>query len=205
MRLVIGGPTHDLVPASFLRDVVDLHAMTRALSPLSTVVVGFVNATYVHVGRETFLEQALRLMATHVLWLDIDMTFPADTVLRLARHQRPIVACNYVMRDDRQLFTAQRNGQRIATTPESTSLELVDSVGMGVMLMQTDIVDALLRPWFQHGRNPETGADVGEDVGFCRALRAAGHQIYIDHDLSKEIGHIGQHIYRPASQTALAV
>jgi hypothetical protein len=32
---------------------------------------------------------------------------------------------------------------------------------------------------------------------FCRKLLAAGQDIYIDHDLSKEIGHVGQYTFRP--------
>jgi hypothetical protein len=66
---------------------------------------------------------------------------------------------------------------------------------MGAMLMRTDVVADLPRPWFRHGLNAQ-GGDIGEDVGFCRALRAAGHMVYIDHDLSKQVGHIGQHTYR---------
>jgi hypothetical protein len=102
------------------------------------------------------------------------------------------------------IFTAVRDGARIPTRPDATGLEAVDSVGLAVMLMRTDVVHGLARPWFQHGRTAE-GADIGEDMLFCRALRAAGHEIWIDHDLSKEIGHVGQYTYRPAREVALAV
>jgi hypothetical protein len=39
------------------------------------------------------------------------------------------------------------------------------------------------------------GAVVGEDFYFFRSLRAAGFKIYVDHDLSAEVGHVGQRIY----------
>ena len=70
--------------------------------------------------------------------------------------------------------------------------------------MRTDVVADLPRPWFRHGQT-DAGVDIGEDRMFCRALRAAGHEILIDHDLSKEIGHIGQYTYRPARAAAVAV
>jgi hypothetical protein len=70
--------------------------------------------------------------------------------------------------------------------------------------MRTDVVRTLHRPWFRHGLNA-AGGDVGEDIVFCRALRAAGHTIYCDHDLSKEIGHIGQHTYRTIAADAVPV
>jgi hypothetical protein len=193
-----------MVPAAFAMDLAALYAKTLTAGPWASVTLGFIGATYVHVGREAVLAGALRWQATHVLWLDTDMAVPSGTAIRLAAHNRPIVACNCVMRDPRLLFTAQRGGQRVVTRPESTGLEAVDSVGLAVMLMRTDVVRDLARPWFRHGLTA-AGEDIGEDITFCAALRAAGYDILIDHDLSKEIGHIGQHTYRPRVETALAV
>jgi hypothetical protein len=204
MRLVVGGPTRDQAPSSFAVDLAELCTYTKWLG-VDAFYLRFVQSTYVHVGREEVLSEALRLGATHLLWLDTDMRFPRETASRLAQHDRPIVACNYVMRNDRQMFTAERAGVTVETRPESTGLEAVDSVGFGVLLMRTDVALDLPRPWFAHGRNPETGADIGEDRMFCRAVRAAGYEIVIDHDLSREIGHIGQHTYRPHRQAALAI
>jgi hypothetical protein len=124
------------------------------------------------------------------------MSVPRELAILLALHDRPIVACNYVVRQASGIFTAFRGDQRVATTEQSTGLEAVEYVGMGAMLMRTDVVSSLGRPWFRHGLN-ELGGDVGEDVMFCRGLGNAGHTIYIDHDLSKQVGHIGQHTYRP--------
>lgn len=202
MRLVIGGPTRDTVPAAFAVALAELYAYTTQWDA-GAVWLRFVQATYVHVGREAVLQAAFALSATHVLWLDTDMTFPEDTAIRLADWDRPVVACNCVMKTDPPLFTAQRGGQRVATRTESRGLEAVDSVGMAVLLMRTDVVAHLARPRFRHGE--DDGTDVGEDVMFCRALRAAGHPIYIDHDLSKEIGHIGQYTYRPPAVAAVPV
>jgi hypothetical protein len=204
MRLVIGGPTLASVPASFAVDLAQLLARTREEGPWTLVTMGFIQSTYIHVGREAVLAGAIDRQATHVLWLDTDMEFPPDTALRLARRNRPIVACNCVMRDSRMFFTAKRDGQPVETTAQSSGLELVDTVGPAVMLMRTDAVLGLRRPWFEHGRN-DTGEDIGEDVMFCRKLRAAGQDIYIDHDLSKEIGHVGQHTYRIPARSSVTV
>lgn len=209
MRLVIGGPTRDTVPASFALDLAQLYAHTRERGPWATVEVGFIAATYIHCGREAFLEAVIQQGATHVLWLDTDMTFPPETALRLAMHNRPVVACNYTTRYLPQKFTAFREDEdgliteRVETRDDSSGLESVAGVGMGVMLMRTDVAAHLKRPWFTHVRNPKTGGDVGEDIVFCRALRAAGYPVVIDHDLSKEIGHVGQYTYRCAAEVAV--
>jgi hypothetical protein len=202
MRLAIGGPTRDAVPAAFAVDVAHLFAYTREVGPWGRhVIVNFVASTYIHVGREWFLEAALKQGATHLLWLDTDMSVPRETAVLLAMHNEPIVACNYRVRQASGLFTAFRDDHRVPTLETSTGLEAVEYVGMGAMLMRTDVVKDLKRPWFRHGCN-EVGGDIGEDVMFCRTLRAAGHAIYIDHDLSKQIGHIGQHTYRTCDRPA---
>lgn len=204
MRLAIGGPTRDTVPASFALDLVHLYAYTVERGPWPTVTVGYIQSTYIHVGRELFLQAALKQGATHILWLDTDMTFPRTTALQLFARDVSMVGCNYCVRQESGLFTAQdEQGTRIQTTATSTGLEAVAGLGLGVVLMRTDIVQGLPRPLFRHGLNMHLG-DVGEDIMFCRALRSAGHTIYIDHDLSKEIGHIGQHTYR-AQTEAVAV
>lgn len=196
MHLAIGGPTRDSVPASFAVAAAHLLAYTRERGPWGTnVTLNFVASTYIHVGREWFLEAAMKQGASHVLWLDTDMDVIRETAVLLALHDLPIVACNYRVRQASGLFTACRGDQRVPTTETSRGLEAVDYVGMGAMLMRTDVVANLGRPWFRHGLN-EMGGDVGEDVMFCRGLTNAGYTIYIDHDLSKEVGHVGQHTYR---------
>jgi hypothetical protein len=205
MRLAIGGPTRDTVPAAFAVDVAQLYAYTRERGPWgSDVTIGWVASTYIHVGREWFLEAAIKQGATHVLWLDTDMSVPRETAVLLFMHDQPIVACNYLVRQDSGLFTASRDGQRVPTGAASTGLEAVEYVGMGAMLMRTEVVANLGRPWFRHGLN-ELGGDVGEDVMFCRGLGRAGYTISIDHDLSKQVGHIGQHTYRAVEVEGVAV
>jgi len=194
-----------MVPASFADNLAKLYAMTREHGQWESVSLWLQAATYVHVGREAVLRQALDLFqATHMLWLDTDMEFPADTAIRLGAHNKSIVAANCVMKTPDVRFTAWKHGGMVFSDKTATGLEVVDHVGMAVMLMRTDLVTDMPQPWFRHQLN-EVGEDVGEDVVFCRKLRAAGHSIYIDHDLSKEIGHIGQYTFRSDRQAAVAV
>lgn len=45
---------------------------------------------------------------------------------------------------------------------------------------------------FSHDWMPEAEIHSGEDFGFADRVRAAGIQAYIDHDISKEVMHLGQ-------------
>jgi hypothetical protein len=189
VRLAIAVPARDTVPALFANDLARMYAATCASVPLVTLAMMI--GTFVHQARETLLHDMVNLWgATHVLWLDADMTFPPDTALRLLEHDADIVAANYVTRVAPSRPTARRDGQCVSSF-DATGLEAVDHVGMGVFLMKASVVASLPSPRFWYSTPTET-----EDVYFCRLLRAAGHTIYVDHDLSKEVGHVGTHTYR---------
>lgn len=206
MRLAITAPTRDMVPASFAVDLAEMYAFTRQFGPFEDVTIHFVASSYIHAGQERVLEDAIKHFgATHVLWLETDMAFPKDTAIKLAKHNRPIVATNAVMRHFPLRFTAIRDGKRVETTEASNGLESVDACGLAVMLMRTDVVSGWQKPWFSHEWDAETQSERGHDAVFCKRLKDAGHSIYIDHDLSKEIGHIGQFTYRPACRLTVPV
>lgn len=197
MRLAIAVPAHDSVSALFANDLARMYAATCASVP--TVTLAMMVGTFVHQARETLLRDVTSLWgATHVLWLDADMTFPPDTALRLLAHHRDVVAANYMTRVAPSRPTARRDGQCISSA-DATGLEDVDLVGMGVFLMKTSVVATIPSPRFWYSTPTET-----EDVFFCRLLRAAGHTIYVDHDLSRDVGHVGMHTYREQRREAVA-
>lgn len=189
VRLAIAVPAHDTVPALFANDLARLYAATCAAVPIVTLATMI--GTFVHHAREKLLHDVVEFWgATHVLWLDADMTFPPNTALRLLAHDVDVVAANYVARVPPYRPTARRDGQHVSSI-DATGLEEVDHVGMGVFLMKTAPVATLPRPRFWYSTPTET-----EDVYFCRLLRAAGHTIYIDHDVSKTVGHVGHQTFR---------
>lgn len=188
MRLAIAVPALDQSPTLWSFDLARLYAATCAAVP-SITLAGEVG-TFVHQAREKLLDDLTGIWgATHVLWLDADMTFPPDAALRLLAYDADIVAANYVKRAGKHRPTAMRDGQPVYSQ-DRHGLQQVDHVGMGVFLMKASVVDGLPRPRFWYSTPTET-----EDVYFCNLLRAAGRTIYVDHDLSNEVGHVGQHVY----------
>jgi hypothetical protein len=185
-------PALDHVSAYFANDLAKLYAHTCASVPVVTLAM--MVGTFVHQAREKLLHDVIELWsATHILWLDADMTFPSDAALRLLSHDKEVAAANYVTRVPPSRPTAKRDGQCVSSHG-SIGLESVDHVGMGVFLMRASAIRDLPSPRFWYSTLTET-----EDVYFCRLLKAAGHEIYIDHDLSKQVGHVGQHTYREAA------
>jgi len=152
--------------------------------------------------RSNLARGALERGATHILWLDTDMVFPADTLMRLLSHKKPIVAANYSSRRwpcepvAKELDTLHW----IYTDHMSTGLQAAVACGMGLMLTETSVFTALPEPWFQvlppDKEDGKQGRAVGEDFFFCYyAYNQLGIHPWIDHDLSKMIGHVGKFIY----------
>lgn len=153
--------------------------------------------------RNNLADDAIEKGATHVLWVDSDMVFPADALVRLLAHRKPIVACNYSTRRPpcEPVAKSLDNTHWIYTDHVSTGLEPAIACGMGLMLTETGVFTALPKPWFDLGpvQTKTEGvkpAVIGEDFYFCYyANGELGIHPYVDHDLSKMVGHVGEHIY----------
>jgi hypothetical protein len=199
MRLCIGVCSHRDHPAVFTESLVHLVMRLTTGQEKGIQAVGFrlrPGSSLLPKARQEILNTALAEDFTHLLFLDDDMTFPPDTVGRLAAHGKRIVGVNAVRkRQTVCLHTAVGMTGDLLDSRDRTGLEEVLRMGLGVVLIDLDAVRNIPPPHFEGGWSPEVSDYTGEDYGFCRALIAAGEQIYIDHDLSRDIGHIGQAVY----------
>lgn len=151
-------------------------------------------------NRLNLVKAARAANASHLLFLDSDHTFPKDLVHRLARHHKLIVAANCVTKQIPASPTARGKaedpeGVPIFTDLNSRGLESVWRIGTGVMLIHMSVFDKIgLDVWGMHYL-PRDCTYQGEDWAFCAAVEQAKIPLYIDHDVSKEIGHIGSYEY----------
>lgn len=197
VRLLIAIPCQDQVDAGFALDLARLVASVEASGMAWTVAQN--RGTIIPQQRHTLVLAAQEWGATHLLWLDSDMRFPADTVKRLLAHQQPIVAANYSRRRHPVLPTAEGGtGLYLFTTPDSTGLVEVQQCGMGVMLVDMAVFAAIPTPWFVVGFNPKDGEYYGEDFFFCHRATTHGFATRIDQDLSQQVQHVGTMAYTPA-------
>ena len=145
--------------------------------------------------RQDLAQSAINAGATHILWLDSDMTFLPDVVDQLIGHDLDIVAANYSTR------TAPRKGVAYKhigkwnswLTPDETSprLQAVEGVGMGCMLVKTTVFSKIPSPWFEVSWVQEWKEYIGEDFYFCMLAKDAGFTVFIDTALNSSIKHIG--------------
>jgi hypothetical protein len=174
--------TRDSINANTVCDLIQM--MRESYDSAFAAVVG----TQIHVLREGAAEAVLNSGATHILFVDSDMMFPKDTLKRLLSRDKDIIGVNYVNRMHQNKWTAQIRGDSVISIGQK-GIQEVDSIGMGICLIRTSVFKSLPRPWFNVPF--EKGAFVGEDTYFCRTAIANGYKIYVDHDLSQQVHHIG--------------
>lgn len=142
------------------------------------------------------LDECLSDGFTHALMLDDDMVFPSDLCHRLAAAQKDCIGVNSLRKNPDFLhYTARDLDGNWLASKGRTGTQEVESVGLALFLLRLAVLKNVQRPHFEVRWNESIGAYTGEDVYFLRKVRAAGHKVHIDHDLSNECGHVGSLIY----------
>jgi hypothetical protein len=168
-------------------------------------------------SRHRLVAEAIVWGASHMLWLDADHVFPADAIPRLLAQNRDVIGANYARRCTPTAPTASRKVEGddhrslVYTTLEKATdgvVEEVDHMGFGVCMINMRVFDMLqakadketgsFMPLFKFEEIPGQVGMIGEDVFFFRKLRDAGAKVYVDHELSWEVGHIHEYIYTNA-------
>ena len=162
-----------------------------------------VAGTLIFDQREKLVQHALDGGCDYILFIDSDMRFPKNTIDRLLKHDKPIVGVNATTRTVPVKPTAKQlevdvekkeNYWYPVISKGKTGIEQITAIGCGVMLVKAEVFKNTPKPWFWFYQIPG-GKTLGEDVHFCVAAADAGYETWVDHDLSQEIGHVGQYTY----------
>jgi hypothetical protein len=191
--VAIAVPSGDMVHADFARAYAEL-CMASAKLALHLITV---KSSIVAEARNNGVELAKSRGADFLLFLDSDMLFPPTALFRLLLHRKDIVGATYTKR----VAPFDILGTRLDDSPVNPSSDLVEMrrIPTGCLLINMRVFDKLSKPYFRF-ETDANGTIVGEDYVFCDRAREAGFRIWCDAVMSKEIGHIGQAVYRlPAS------
>jgi hypothetical protein len=190
-------PSRDMVHTVFAFGLAEL--MNYNAQKGIRTSVHFNMGTLVVNQRETLVQQALDVGATHIMWIDSDMGFPKDTVERLLAHNKPVVAGNYATRRTPFKTVAYKRildwRSYLVHDKNAKGLTEVEGIGMGCMLERTDVYKVLPKPWFALEYQAKSDDHMGEDMYHCRALKAAGYTVYVDNELSTKLQHVGSFAY----------
>ena len=141
----------------------------------------------IHHMRERLVKKAIELECTHLLFVDSDMQFEKDAVMRLIERDKDILGADYNRRKLPLESTAVLLGDGEGDLREAVS------VGTGFMLIKLSIFDFLPEPWFFWESNQSGELVTGEDYWFCRLARKHGFEVWAD--LSVKVLHCGDYLY----------
>jgi hypothetical protein len=148
--------------------------------------------------RENLASSALELGSEYVLWLDSDIVFPETTAIRLMAHDESFVAANYVTRSKPTKSVAYRqlhNWNSSLSFDNANTLEDVEGIGLGCVLMKTEIFTKLPQPWFEFSWNSKSKDHLGEDFNLCKKITNLGYKLKVDTMLSRELRHLGTYAF----------
>lgn len=206
LKVLIGMPTGPFVHAKHMMCMLQLyhhfmHARIEGYSSQTLVPLN-VRGSILSRSRWASILEALRHEASHLFFVDSDQTFPRDALHQLLAHKVDCVAANIATKQIPATTTARYapkgNDPGYGTpvyTDDKKGLERVWRVGTGVMLLRTDVLRRLKQPILEVRWKPEVNDYGGEDWALCEALEAAGVDIWVDHTLSRQIGHLGEFEY----------
>lgn len=197
-RILIGVPCMDMVSAMFTQSLAMLQR------PKDCDVAIMLNiGSLVYDSRNQIAKAAIKMEADLVLWIDSDMVFEPDTLVRLLAdidEGRDIVSalCFYrrppygpVGYTRLQVENDEIKEMEKITDYNAGEIIEMDAVGFGCVLMKADpLYELAAGEWFM----PTTWA--GEDCAFCVRAKKEGYSIYLDTNI--KLGHMG---YLPITES----
>ena len=129
------------------------------------------------------------------MWIDSDMKFSPNALVRLLDHDKDIVGAFY----NKRTPPYETVGHLLdASNLASGGLRQADIMPGGFVLVRREVYEKLSPPWYRESYDLHLASEgdpdgtVGEDVNFSRAAIAGGYDIWCDLDLTFEMGHVGE-------------
>lgn len=191
MKIMIGVPTQEVARRADFYDY-----FNTLEKPEGTMITGAHGQSPAR-NRNMIISQALEQNCTHVFFLDDDVAFQSDLLMRLLAHNKDIVSGYYLMRNYPHmpiLFDiAQNDGKCRHYFPPDEQNGLIEAVafGLGACLIKIDVFKAMIeeskdKTWIRLG---ELEKDHWcDDIGFFNRARAYGFKLYCD--LNARVGHM---------------
>jgi hypothetical protein len=141
-------------------------------------------------ARNHIVHEAKKFNSDYLFFVDADMVFPTNTLIRLLSHDldmvnalafrrlKPYYPCIFNWDSDKHCYS---------TADYSHGLLEVDATGMPAHLIKMTVFDKIPEPWYYYRDNI-----FSSDLTFCENARKAGYKIMIDTDL--KIGHLSEEL-----------
>lgn len=196
MKIAIVIPTGDMVHTDFAMCLNNLILTHNHITPDVEIGVFNPRCSLVPKGRWLGVRQALDMNADKILFIDSDQTFPIDGLARLIHRDKAIVGATSLTRREPFEYTARNEkGDRIDFSKKE-GLVKVASNGFPFCLIDKGVFRSIPEAsWFKICQSTNKQW-MSEDENFCKKAREKCYNIWVDADLTKEIGHLGVKEYK---------
>jgi hypothetical protein len=130
-----------------------------------------------------------RLTYDKILWIDSDITWEPEDVLKLYNSDKDIISGAYLIATGDVMAYKEKLGKPYSYDEVKQMTEPVEiySAGFGFICFKSGIFEKMPRPWFQ-AFPTETEIDgkpyvfnmLGEDISLCHRAKSLGFQIWLD-------------------------
>lgn len=192
LKVMIGLVAGDMVHTDFAYSLAQLFAYT--LGQGIACGINMTKCTLIDVARNNCVDEMLKTGCTHLCFIDSDMSFKPDVLVKLLQHETPLVGLTYSTR--RPPFHLTHRNFSGSRTLLTDPLQVVESMGCGFILIERNVFESLPRPWFRFVWLDDKQIQ-GEDVTFCHDYnRVTEKYPFVDVNLSRDsIRHCGMHYY----------
>lgn len=169
---------------------------------------------YIARARNLCVEVFLQSDCTDLIFIDADVAFDKDAILKLMKHDKGIVAGVYPYRKDQCGYPAVlRFNEANNCLDEETGLVMAESVPTGLMRISRYVFGRMIDSYQMERGIPAAGDKegfyhffdtgqlfegdktwYGEDTYFCKRWRNMGEDIWIEPNIN--FSHIGQHKFK---------
>jgi len=143
-------------------------------------------------NRNGIAEEALKIGAEWVFYVDDDQVFAPDTLLQLLKHDKDVVSGLYVSREAPfipHIYDKEDEREwcfpRLLKPFDGGLTGPLKATGAGCLLVRTKVFEKMEKPYWRLGQITKDGW--GDDLNFCHRVREAGFEIWAD--LNVVVGH----------------
>ena len=192
MKILIAIPCMDQVPALFAQSL-------ATLQKSGDCVIAMQMGSLIYASRNELGKTAIREEADYVFWLDSDMQFDSDILIRMLKtmqekdldiltglYYRRTLPYTPVLFDKLEVKPSGAcTWSEFEKIPEK-GLFTVGGCGFGCVLMDVSVLMAVQQ---EYNTMFSPLGNTGEDLSFCWRARQRGYEIWCDPEI--EVGHVG--------------
>jgi hypothetical protein len=210
-KLMIGLPAYDHKVG--LRMAVSLMRLGQQVMEhgIHIQVSSICGCSVVSRARNMIAHEFLKSDCDHLLFIDSDMNFEPESVLRLLawNQTKPIVGGAYESRKEGKIYILSLDGDKDHVQMDAMGNVKARRIATGFMMIQRQVFEKLaeMHPEWEHKDNTSDAmlhsffdfkvtreGYIGEDFLFCDRAQEAGFSVWIDPTI--KLGHMGIHEFK---------